>query len=120
MSLVVLPYPNLDFVPLDVLKADDLDKIVANINAINGYTPPASPIVAQGTTSLTVASEATTTANITIATQSDINYRIFLQSADPNIVAVPSSKTTTGFTIAGTNNSDEAITATIDYLVVRS
>ena len=35
MAIVTLPYPNMDFVPLDVLTADELDQIVANIDAIN-------------------------------------------------------------------------------------
>lgn len=40
MALCVLPYPNMDFVPLDVLTADELDQIVANINAINAVSLP--------------------------------------------------------------------------------
>lgn len=35
MSLTTLPYPNMDFVPLDILTADELDHMVANIEAIN-------------------------------------------------------------------------------------
>lgn len=35
MSLVTLPYPNMDFVPLDILTANELDQIVANIEAVN-------------------------------------------------------------------------------------
>ena len=35
MALVTLPYPNMDFVPLDVLTANELDQIVANIEAVN-------------------------------------------------------------------------------------
>lgn len=30
-----LPYPNMDFVPLDILTATELDQLVANIEAIN-------------------------------------------------------------------------------------
>jgi len=40
MAIAVLPYPNMDFVPLDVLTADELDQLVANINAINSATIP--------------------------------------------------------------------------------
>lgn len=36
MAFATLPYPSMDFVPLDVLTADELDQIVANINAVNG------------------------------------------------------------------------------------
>lgn len=35
MALVTLPYPNMDFVPLDVLTANELDQLVANIEAVN-------------------------------------------------------------------------------------
>lgn len=38
MALTTLPYPNMDFVPLDILTADELDQIVANIEAINNAT----------------------------------------------------------------------------------
>lgn len=36
MALVELPYPDMDFVPMDILTAEELDQMVANINAING------------------------------------------------------------------------------------
>lgn len=38
MPLVTLPYPNMDFVPLDILTATELDQMVANIEAINSTT----------------------------------------------------------------------------------
>lgn len=38
MALTTLPYPNMDFVPLDILTADELDHIVANYTAINNTT----------------------------------------------------------------------------------
>ena len=39
MALVnPLPYPNMDFVPLDILTATELDQLVANIEAINATT----------------------------------------------------------------------------------
>ena len=38
MALVTLPYPSMDFVPLDILTADELDHLVANIEAINNTT----------------------------------------------------------------------------------
>lgn len=44
MALTTLPYPNMDFVPLDVLTADELDQIVANIDAINNATIGTSSI----------------------------------------------------------------------------
>lgn len=40
MALAVLPYPSIDFVPLDVLTADELDQIIANQNAINAVSLP--------------------------------------------------------------------------------
>lgn len=38
MPLVTLPYPNMDFTPLDILTANELDQLVANIEAINNTT----------------------------------------------------------------------------------
>lgn len=38
MALTNLPYPAMDFVPLDILTADELDHMVANIEAINNST----------------------------------------------------------------------------------
>lgn len=35
MAITILPNPGMDFVPLDILTADELDQIVANIEAIN-------------------------------------------------------------------------------------
>lgn len=37
MGSLVLPYPNLDFVPLDVLTAEEQNQIVANIKATADY-----------------------------------------------------------------------------------
>lgn len=44
MALTTLPYPNMDFVPLDILTADELDQIVANIEAINNASIGTSAI----------------------------------------------------------------------------
>lgn len=38
MALTTLPYPDMDFTPLDILTADELDHIVANYTAINNAT----------------------------------------------------------------------------------
>ena len=38
MALATLPFPNMDFVPLDILTANELDQLVANIEAINNTT----------------------------------------------------------------------------------
>lgn len=35
MALTTLPFPGMDFVPGDILTADDLDHMVANIEAVN-------------------------------------------------------------------------------------
>lgn len=123
MISITLPYPNMDFVPLDVLKADDLDKVVANINAIvnaiNAYQLP-EPIVASGTVSLGVGAGEGTTANITIPNQSSANYKVFLASANPNLQVNSASKATNGFNIVATNPTEEAITTTCDYLVIKA
>lgn len=51
MAITTLPYPNMDFVPLDVLKADELDHIVANIDAINNASIPTDSIADGAVTS---------------------------------------------------------------------
>lgn len=51
MAITTLPYPNMDFVPLDVLTADELDHIVANIDAINNASIPADSIADGAVTS---------------------------------------------------------------------
>lgn len=38
MALTTLPYPSLDFVPLDILTAEEMNQIVANYTAINNST----------------------------------------------------------------------------------
>lgn len=48
MALATLPYPSMDFVPLDVLTADELDQIVANINAINNNSSVPTASIADG------------------------------------------------------------------------
>lgn len=51
MALTTLPYPNMDFVPLDILTADELDHIVANYTAINNATIGTSNIANSAVTS---------------------------------------------------------------------
>lgn len=123
MISITLPYPSMDFVPLDVLKADDLDKVVANINAIvsaiNAYQLP-EPIVASGTVSLSAEAGASTTANITIPNQSSASYKVFLASANPSLQVNSASKATGSFNIVATNQTEEAITTTCDYLVIKA
>lgn len=61
MALTTLPYPNMDFVPLDILTADELDQIVANIEAINNATIGASSIANNAITTPKIADGAITT-----------------------------------------------------------
>lgn len=123
MISITLPYPSMDFVPLDVLKADDLDKVVANINAIvnaiNSYQLP-EPIVASGTVSLSAEAGASATANITIPNQSSASYKVFLSSANPNLQVNAANKATDGFNIVATNPTEATITTTCDYLVIKA
>lgn len=44
MAITTLPYPSMDFVPLDILTATELDQLVANIEAINNTTISTSAI----------------------------------------------------------------------------
>lgn len=43
-----LPYPNLDFVPLDVLTADEMNQIVANYTYISNQFPLTASAIASG------------------------------------------------------------------------
>lgn len=64
MAITTLPYPSMDFVPLDVLTADELDQIVANIEAINNASIGAGAIDSNAITTVKVADDAITTAKI--------------------------------------------------------
>lgn len=61
MAFAVLPYPSMDFVPLDVLTADELDQIVANINAVNNGSAGTTQIADSSITTAKVADGAITT-----------------------------------------------------------
>lgn len=44
MAITVLPYPSMDFTPLDVLTASELDQMVSNIETINNASITTSAI----------------------------------------------------------------------------
>ena len=60
MAITTLPYPNMDFTPLDVLTADELDQLVANINAINNASIPTGAIADSAITTPKIADSAIT------------------------------------------------------------
>ncbi len=64
MAIVTLPYPNMDFVPLDVLTADELDQIVANIDAINNASIPTDSIANSAITTAKLADDSVTSDKI--------------------------------------------------------
>ena len=64
MAIAVLPYPSMDFTPLDVLTADELDQLVANINAVNNGTVPTASIADGAITTPKIANKAITEAKI--------------------------------------------------------
>lgn len=64
MAIAVLPYPSMDFTPLDVLTADELDQLVANINAVNNGTVPTANIADGGITTAKLANNAVATGKI--------------------------------------------------------
>lgn len=64
MAFATLPYPSIDFVPLDVLTADELDQLVANINAVNNGSVSATAIVDGSITGAKLASGAITETKI--------------------------------------------------------
>lgn len=51
MAATILPFPGMDFVPLDVLTADELDHLVANIEAVNNASIGSSTLNNYSTTS---------------------------------------------------------------------
>lgn len=64
MAFAVLPYPSMDFVPLDVLTADELDQIVANINAVNNGSADTSQIANNAISTAKIADGAITTTKV--------------------------------------------------------
>lgn len=64
MPIANLPYPSMDFVPLDVLTADELDQIVANINAINNGVVATASIADGAITTAKIAGGGVSTAKI--------------------------------------------------------
>lgn len=64
MAFATLPYPSMDFTPLDVLTADELDQLVANINAVNNGTVSTATVADGAITTAKVADKAITEAKI--------------------------------------------------------
>lgn len=60
MALTTLPYPSLDFVPLDILTAEEMNQIVANYTAINNATIGTSQLADSSITTPKLANKAVT------------------------------------------------------------
>lgn len=58
MPLTTLPNPNMDFTPLNVLTADEMDDLVENIEAINNATIPTGSIANGAITKAKLAQDA--------------------------------------------------------------
>ena len=91
MSLAVLPYPSMDFTPLDILTADELDQIVANYEAINNATIQTTNIANGAVTSpkltLTVSTVATNWKKVQLGT----NINVYFTSGTLNLSQAGSS-----------------------------
>lgn len=59
MAITTLPYPNMDFVPLDILTATELDQLVANIEAINNSNITTNAIANRAVTATKFGSDVT-------------------------------------------------------------
>lgn len=79
MAFATLPYPSMDFVPLDILTADELDQIVANINAVNNGSVSASQLANNAVTTAKIADSAVTTAKLAsgAVTQAKVDWSSF-------------------------------------------
>lgn len=68
MALTTLPYPSLDFVPLDILTAEEMNQIVANYTAINNATIGTSQLANSSITTPKLASKAVTSDKVDFTT----------------------------------------------------
>ena len=68
MALTTLPYPSLDFVPLDILTAEEMNQIVANYTAINNSTIGTSQLANSSITTPKLANKAVTSDKVDWAT----------------------------------------------------
>lgn len=76
---LTLPYPNMDFVPLDILTASELDQMVANIEYIasGSVFPLATANIANNAiTTAKIANNAVTSSKIDFTTLADNNSNI--------------------------------------------
>lgn len=80
MAITTLPYSGMDFVPLDVLTATELDQLVANIEAINN----------SNITTNAIASKAVTTAKIDYS-----GHGRFYRTLGANTQNIPANTATT-------------------------
>ncbi len=70
MALTTLPYPSLDFVPLDILTAEEMNQIVANYTAINNSTIGTSQLANSSITTPKLANKSVTSDKVDWATLS--------------------------------------------------
>ena len=68
MALTTLPYPSLDFVPLDILTAEEMNQIVANYTAINNATIGTNQLANSSITTSKLANKAVTSDKVDWAT----------------------------------------------------
>lgn len=64
MAITTLPYPNMDFVPLDILTASELDEIVANVEAINASSIDTTALSNLAVTTAKIADGAVTASKV--------------------------------------------------------
>ena len=96
MALTTLPYPSLDFVPLDILTAEEMNQIVANYTAINNATIGTSQLANSSITTSKLANKAVTSDKVDWTT-------LKATRADASWLSVPGgtfTPTTTCFIIA--------------------
>lgn len=73
MALTTLPYPSLDFVPLDILTAEEMNQIVANYTAINNATIGTNQLADSSITTSKLANKAVTSDKVDWTTLSHVS-----------------------------------------------
>lgn len=85
MAITTLPYPNMDFVPLDILTASELDEIVANVEAINASSINTAALSNLAVTTAKIADGAVTASKFGSDTTAVKRTELFSGNSNSNV-----------------------------------